>query len=68
MLLSTVPPVDCKPQAVHSGGEVPQLGLARSDRFVRFLSGLVVEQTDYKCSLSIRLTSPALTLHSKSTC
>jgi hypothetical protein len=29
---------------VDGGGEVPQLALARSDRFVRVLSGLVVEQ------------------------
>ena len=34
MLLSTVPPVDCK----RGGGEVPELALARSDRFVRVLS------------------------------
>jgi len=29
---------------VDGGGEVPQLALARSDRFVRVLSGPVVEQ------------------------
>ena len=41
MLLSTVPPVECKCAAAAAG---PSLRLAQSDRFVRVLFGPLVEQ------------------------
>ena len=53
MLLSTVPPVECKCAAAAAG---PSLRLAQSDRFVRVLFGPLVEQprTRYGATASAR--------------
>ena len=54
MLLSTVPPVECKCAAAAAG---PSLRLAQSDRFVRVLFGPLVEQPRCKAVQYIHYTT-----------